>query len=232
MIRFILLDIEGTTTAIDFVHKTLFPYAYERLPGYVQAHQADEAVQACFQSVRDTVRAEESREIDENTAVETLLTWIRSDRKHPALKELQGLIWRDGYENGQYKGHVYDDVPEALSKWQAQGLKMGIYSSGSVFAQKLLFQYSTHGDLTGFFSRYFDTGVGPKQSADSYWRIVEALNLPAEEILFLSDVPAELDAAKSAGLKTVQVVRLDNLAGQPSPNHSQVTSLAAVEEAL
>lgn len=226
MVRFILLDIEGTTTDIHFVHQVLFPYSAERLPAYVQAHQADLAVRVALQSVKDTVFQEEHRTIQDDESIPVLMGWIQQDRKHTALKQLQGLIWKDGFEKGHYQGHVYDDVPQALRNWQRQGIGLGIYSSGSVQAQKLLFGYSVCGDLTPFFSHYFDTTVGGKKEVASYSNIVAALDLPPLEVLFLSDVEAELDAARLAGLRTIQLLREGTV---PSEKHENVRNLLSIE---
>ncbi len=207
MIRFILLDIEGTTTDIHFVHKVLFPYAKAHLKEYVETHRALAEVQACLQSVQETLLMEEHRSITDHEAIETMQYWIDHDRKHTALKTLQGLIWQTGYETGAYQGHVYADVSPCLAEWTQQGLGLGIYSSGSVWAQQLLFQYSIAGDLRGYFSHYFDTRVGAKQSSASYRTIASHLEHPPQEILFLSDVPAELDAALQADFQVTQVLR-------------------------
>jgi len=207
MVRFVLLDIEGTTTDIDFVHQVLFPYSAERLAQFVQAHADDSAVQAALAEVKATVLDESRQSINDAQAVETLLHWIQTDRKHGALKTLQGMIWKTGFEQGDYQGHVYPDVPEALERWKQQGLGMGIYSSGSVQAQQLLFKYSCFGDLTPYFSQYFDTKVGGKKETQSYQNIAQALKIPASDILFLSDVPTELDAAKAAGFQVIQLIR-------------------------
>ncbi len=207
MIRFILLDIEGTTTDINFVHQTLFPYSAQHLPQYVRERQSDESVQNCLLQVANTIREEEGRAIDTEESIQTLLHWIQADRKHTALKALQGMVWQAGYETGAYQAHVYPDVMPSLIQWQQQGIMIGIYSSGSVFAQKLLFRHTVAGDLTLFFTHYFDTNVGGKREKHSYERIVEALQQPASEVLFLSDVEEELDAAHSAGLQVVRVNR-------------------------
>jgi enolase-phosphatase E1 len=207
MIRFILLDIEGTTTDIDFVHKVLFPYAAERLANYVEMHRNDPEVQAALASVKETVQQEEGQTIDDAEAIDTLLCWICDDRKHTALKTLQGLIWKSGFENGDYQGHVYPDVPEALERWKQEGIGLGIYSSGSMQAQQLLFGHSVAGDLTPYFSHYFDTKVGGKKEAQSYRTIAEQLQISPQEILFLSDVVEELDAAAEAGFQVTQLVR-------------------------
>jgi enolase-phosphatase E1 len=183
----ILTDIEGTTTPIAFVHKVLFPYARARLAGFVDTHA----------QVNGTP----------TPALETLLGQMDRDEKDPVLKIIQGMIWAEGYASGEIKGEVYEDVPPALRRWARAGLRLYIYSSGSVAAQKLLFGYSHAGDLTPLFQAYFDTQVGPKREAASYAAITRGAGLPAGEFLFLSDVEAELDAAAAAGLRTCQLVR-------------------------
>ena len=206
-IRFILLDIEGTTTSVDFVHQVLFPYSADHLGPFVAANAHRFEVKECLQSVVQTVKEEEKRKISETDAMDVLQQWIKDDRKHTALKELQGMVWRDGYKKGAFQSHVYSDVPKLLEQWQREGLSMGIYSSGSVDAQRLLFGYTILGNLNPYFSRYFDTKVGGKREVDSYRKIIESLELPAEEILFLSDIVEELDAAAQAGINTVQLNR-------------------------
>jgi len=205
-IAYILTDIEGTTTSISFVVDTLFPYFLDHINELEEALSSPE-VQQQLLKVQSTVLAEKKREISDQEALQFLVKWCKEDRKHPALKSLQGLIWKTGYLNGQLKGHIYPEVPSALKNWQESGIQLGVYSSGSVAAQLLLFGHSEAGDLRPLFSHYFDTGVGHKREASSYIAIQEALELPASSILFLSDVEQELDAAKVAGLQTIQLVR-------------------------
>jgi enolase-phosphatase E1 len=206
-VRFILMDIEGTTTDIAFVHRILFPYSEERLVAFIQTNANNADVQVALADVKKTVMDEEGFQINDEQVMQTLLRWIAEDRKQTGLKMLQGMIWRQGFEQGDYKGHVYPDVPPALKRWKQEGIGLGIYSSGSVQAQKLLFGYSVAGDLTPYFSHYFDTAVGGKKESDSYRKISQALGLPSGSILFLSDVEAELDAARNAGFQTVQLLR-------------------------
>ena len=208
MITFVLTDIEGTTSSIDFVHKVLFPYSAERLPDYVKEFSNSPAVAKVLQEVKDICKQEElehNGSLDDS--IKILLEWIKQDRKISPLKTLQGYIWDYGFKNGAFKGHVYPDVVPKLKEWKDKKIMLGIYSSGSVKAQKLLFGHSDQGDLTPMFDAFFDTQVGGKKEADSYQRISQKLSLPASEILFLSDVEAELDAAKSAGMQTHQLVR-------------------------
>jgi enolase-phosphatase E1 len=207
MIRTILLDIEGTTTEIDFVHKVLFPYSAQKLEAFITQYGNTPEVISCIEEVKATVQNEEKTTIDTQRAVEVLQQWIQKDRKHTALKTLQGLIWKEGYETGAYQSHIYEDVPKALAHWKTEGLTLGIYSSGSVAAQKLLFQYTSFGDLTPYFSHYFDTRMGGKKEVASYEKIAKSLSLQPSEILFLSDMEAELEAASQAGFSVKLVDR-------------------------
>ena len=207
MIEFILMDIEGTTTSVDFVHKVLFPYSKQHLPAFIAKHQKEDHIAKELEAVKVTVYEESGLEVGFDDAVQQLLDWIAQDRKHTALKNLQGYLWRNGYESGAYKGHLYDDVIPTWESWKSQGLHLGIYSSGSVEAQKLLYGYSEAGDVNHYLEAYFDTKIGHKKEADSYRKISAELNLAPEKILFLSDVPAELEAATEAGFNVIQVVR-------------------------
>lgn len=206
--RAILTDIEGTTSAISFVHEVLFPYASRELADFVRTHVSDPAVAEILQDAR-----EEAGEPDAETEriIALLLGWIAEDRKATSLKTLQGHIWRNGYESGDFTGHVYDDAVRGLHDWHDAGIPLYIYSSGSVGAQKLLFGYSDAGDLTSLFSGYFDTNTGHKQEADAYTRIAQAIGVAPAEMLFLSDVAEELDAARLAGMQTTQLVRDENV---------------------
>jgi enolase-phosphatase E1 len=207
MVKYILTDIEGTTTPITFVHDVLFPYSYQHLPAFVRRHEHDPIVASCLRDTLATAKDEGKGYATHDEAVVQLLTWIKEDRKHPALKTLQGLIWRSGYDSGAFQAQVYPDVKPNLASWRAKGLKLGVYSSGSVEAQKLLFGHTPEGDLTSFFSHYFDTAIGGKRERDSYVRILKALNEVGSDVLFLSDIPQELVAAREAGLATVQLIR-------------------------
>lgn len=202
-LRAIITDIEGTTSSIDFVHKVLFPYSRAALPGFVNERRGDPEVRRWLQQVADEVGCG----VDDPQVVDTLLHWIDIDRKHTALKALQGLIWESGYVQGEFRAHVYPDVPDVLRAWRDAGLRLYVYSSGSVAAQKLFFGHSEAGDLLPLFDGHFDTTVGGKREAESYRRILEAIGLPGGEVLFLSDVVAELDAAREAGLHTLLLER-------------------------
>ena len=203
-IKAIVTDIEGTTSSIDFVHQELFPYASRELPAFVRAHQQEAAVASQLDAVRQLI---DKPQADVEELIDTLLQWIRDDNKATPLKALQGLVWAHGYASGAFTGHVYDDAVSNLKKWAALGIELYVYSSGSVAAQKLLFGYSDAGDLTPLFKGYFDTRIGNKREPLAYETIVRQLAMPAKAILFLSDVVAELDAAASAGMQTIQLVR-------------------------
>ncbi len=207
MTKLFLFDIEGTTTDINFVHKILFPYAKERLKNFVHAHQEKPEVIAALSAVKKTVLEEENSHIQLNECINKLLFWIDTDRKHGALKELQGLIWDEGYSNGHFKGHVYQDVRPFFERIKKQNSKIGIYSSGSVHAQKLIFGYSQAGDLTPYISYYFDTKIGAKREQSAYEKIASETGTPSAEITFFSDIPEELEAAQNAGLNVMHVVR-------------------------
>jgi enolase-phosphatase E1 len=205
-IEVVLCDIEGTTTPISFVHDVLFPYARARIPAFLDAHADDIEVRAIVDALRSDMRPA-SGEQQSGDIVEYLKSLMDADRKSGPLKALQGLIWQEGYATGELRGEVYPDVPNAFAHWTSAGVRVAIFSSGSVLAQQLIFGRSTAGDLTGFLSAYFDTRVGAKGEPDSYRRIAQALGVPAIRVLFLSDVVTELAAARSAGLHTLLVVR-------------------------
>ncbi|WP_010543391.1 acireductone synthase [Sphingomonas elodea] len=198
----VLLDIEGTTSSIAFVADVLFPYAAKHLPAYIASHCEEVA----------PILAE----VPGEDKIATLLGWIAEDRKATLLKTLQGLVWAQGYADGTLQGHVYPDTPEALRRWHTAGVAIHIYSSGSIAAQKLIFGHSVEGDLTPMISGYFDTTTGPKREAESYTKIAAATGMDPKEILFVSDMRAEVEAARAAGLGALLIDR----AGGPADIHS------------
>lgn len=213
MIGAILTDIEGTTSSISFVKDVLFPYAREHMEDFVTANLDDPAVRQAL----DDVDNEVGRLLNVEQAIAQLVAWIDEDRKITPLKALQGQIWEAGYQEGDFHGHVYADAVEHLRAWQKAGIDLYVYSSGSVHAQRLLFGHTEYGDLTPLFSGYFDTRIGAKTETESYRRIRQKIDRPAGEILFLSDVAAELDAARAAGMQTTQLVRDDHTAPGEHP---------------
>lgn len=206
MIKAIVTDIEGTTSDIRFVHSVLFPYARERLADTVRQHGSDPEIAQALDALRQELGQPDA---NSETLIVALNQFMDEDRKSTALKQLQGIIWRTGYRNGDFQGHLYPEVATQLAAWQQQGLRLYVYSSGSVEAQQLLFGYSNAGDLRPLFSDYFDTRVGAKRETDSYRTIAQAIGLPAEQLLFLSDIRQELDAAQEAGWHTCQLIRDD-----------------------
>jgi enolase-phosphatase E1 len=202
------LDIEGTTTPVEFVHQVLFPYARARVQEFLERHADDPAVQADVALLRAEQTAEASA--SPTASVVAYVHWLMDrDRKSTGLKSLQGKIWEAGYRAGELRGRaeVYPDVAPALARWRAQGRDIAIFSSGSVQAQRNLFANTTVGDLTGFIHAYFDTTTGPKTAAQSYARIATALERAPSDVLFVSDVGAELDAARAAGMRTALCMR-------------------------
>lgn len=204
MIQAILTDIEGTTSSITFVKDVLFPYARARLPAFVETHADTPEVQHWLHEAAKEAGLVSATRQD---VIELLVSWIDADRKSTALKALQGMIWKDGYAGGEYRAHLYPEVAARLRAWRGDGKRLYVYSSGSVPAQKLFFGYSEAGDLTPLFDGYFDTEIGGKREADSYRRIAEAIGVPPGDILFLSDIVQELDAARAAGLRTTLLAR-------------------------
>lgn len=209
MIRVILTDIEGTTSSISFVHEVLFPYAREHMATFVNEWQHEEqAVAEQLDAVAETSGCDRQ---DIAALARTLEQWIDEDRKETSLKALQGMLWEQGYQHGAFDGHVYPDAAEYLRYWHDRGLRLYVYSSGSVKAQKLIFGFSSEGDLTPFFSGYFDTNVGGKKDSASYRNIIDQLGMEPERVMFLSDVEAELEAAEAVGLKTCWLIREGDL---------------------
>jgi enolase-phosphatase E1 len=234
----VLLDIEGTTTPISFVYDVLFPYARTRLRTFLEDH-ADEA------DVRgdlDLLLAENRHDasvssgvpvIPENMSPPSLrmegayayLVWLMDqDRKSPALKSLQGKIWEAGYAGGEIRSIIFPDIPTAFERWHQQGRRIVIYSSGSVLAQRLIFGHTQAGDLTRWIEAYFDTGVGAKTQSASYMNIAGELGVLPRDLLFVSDAPAELDAATEAGLQVRLAVRPGNRAVPSTASYAAVMS--------
>lgn len=222
MTKAVLTDIEGTTSSVSFVKDILFPYARRHIAEFVRSASDNPDVRKLL----DEACAEVAAPMDDERLIEQLIAWIDEDKKVTALKSLQGLIWERGYKRGDFKGHIYADAAQTLKQWKAQGIRLYVFSSGSVQAQKLLFGNTDYGDLTKLFDAYFDTHIGSKLDPESYRRISIETALPAQEILFLSDVKAELDAARIAGMNTTWLVR-DGAFDAPG-EHPQVVSFDAI----
>jgi len=211
--KVILLDIEGTTTPIDLIHRRLFPYSRERMADFVKANFADlseEVAALSYEFEADAEYVKDYDHADPRSVAEYLVHLIDRDRKSTPLKAIQGRIWQAGYENGDIVSEMYADVEPAFRRWTENGIRLAIYSSGSKLAQKLIFEYSSSGDLSRYISAYFDTTTGPKRHADSYQKIAAALEMPPNAVTFFSDIPEELAAATDAGLDAILVVRPGN----------------------
>ncbi len=222
MIKAIVTDIEGTTSSLAFVKEVLFPYARANLAAYVRLNAAEPQVKKALEESCKEAGAE----LDTEQLITQLIQWIDEDKKVTPLKSLQGLLWEAGYQAGAFKGHIYKDAAAHLKAWKAKGLDLYIYSSGSVHAQKLLFTHTEYGDLTPLFSGYFDTHIGGKKDQESYHKIAQQIGIPANQLLFLSDIKEELDAAKAAGFKTVWLTR--DSTPDPQAEHTQISSFDGV----
>jgi len=219
----ILLDIEGTTTPITFVYDVLFPFARTHAHAYLDA--------VAQRELKTEYDADVTRGLVPPPWSPSPLAYVHwlmdQDRKTTALKNLQGKIWKEGYQRGELHGEVFPDVPGALERWHRERRDIRIYSSGSILAQQLLFSTTRYGDLTRFLSGYFDTSTGPKAEPASYRSIADAFSLPASQVLFISDVTRELDAADAAGMHVRLSVRPGN---HPQPTHGY-PSLSTFSEA-
>jgi enolase-phosphatase E1 len=221
----IVLDIEGTTTPIAFVYDVLFPFVRRRLRAYLRDPHSRDALREPLRRLREEWQADadhptgsDPRPREDSESVATYIEWLMDqDRKSPGLKLLQGQIWEQGYRSGELTGEVFPDVPPALRRWRDAGLAVAIYSSGSELAQRLLFGSTAAGDLTPLLAGFFDTAVGAKQAEGSYRRIARQLGTLPEQMLYVSDVTAELDAAHSAGCQVLLCVRPGN---RPQPSHA------------
>lgn len=221
-VRTILLDIEGTTTPLDFVHNVLFPYARSHVRQFLDQHISSESVRSDMTALQQENVADARAGLSPpalcndppqsslGPLVEYIAWLIDRDRKSPPLKSLQGKIWEDGYKSGELRSPVFVDVPRAFERWQKQKKNIAIFSSGSVLAQRLLFAHTVSGDLTSYISGYFDTATGSKTEAHSYQTIARTLQRMPSKILFISDVTAELDAATAAGFQVLLCQRPGN----------------------
>jgi enolase-phosphatase E1 len=229
--RGILLDVEGTTSSISFVYDVLFAHAKARVGEFLAAHRSDARALELAATITAAAGAPLSAAAiaaDPTRAALAAIDLMNRDVKDTALKELQGMIWRSGFESGAIVAHVFDDVPPALAAWADAGLDVRIYSSGSVEAQKLFFGHTAAGDLTPHLRGHYDTTTGPKREAASYARIAADMGLEPRRILFVSDVGAELDAARAAGMATALAVRPGNRDAGGVFEHEAVTSFAEI----
>ena len=237
-IRGVVLDIEGTTTPISFVYDELFPYARANLREFLETHGPTGLLAEVDRQLRDEHAADVARgdsppplpadlSSGNATDLEPYVLWLMDrDRKSPGLKLLQGLIWQRGFADGTLRGNLFPDVAPALERWNEGSIDVAIYSSGSVLAQRLIFGHTADGDLTPRISQFFDATIGPKRSADSYRHIALQLNRAPNELLFLSDVHAELSAARAAGFRALLCVR----PGNPEPARDDESTIQTFDE--
>jgi enolase-phosphatase E1 len=221
-VRVILLDIEGTTTPVDFVYKTLFRYASRKLESFLREHGREPGMQTVIEDLdaqheideRNGLQPPGWRNDSEEERLRSCVTYgqwlIAKDSKYTALKSLEGKIWQQGYESGELRGAVYPDVPAAFERWKRQKKIICIYSSGSTLAQQLLFRTTPFGDLTWHISHYFDTRVGAKAEANSYKKIADAVACRPDRFLFISDSVKEIEAARLAGMQALLCVRKEH----------------------
>lgn len=225
MVRYILMDIEGTLISVAFVREVLFPFAKYRLSPFLNERRHDQNVLLWTAACQDVIERETGTRPAYEELPVMLNGWIDQDRKVAGFKALQGMIWDEGYRQGAFAPELYGDVLSALTRWRAGGIRLGIYSSGSEQAQRLLFAHTNVGDVTPMFEHFFDTSVGEKKSASSYRTISEQIGLPPPDIFFLSDAELELDAAASIGFRTAHIVRPGTNASARHPIHPDFTHL-------
>jgi enolase-phosphatase E1 len=232
-IRQVVLDIEGTTCPVDFVSEVLFPYARAKLLPFLTSHKAEDPICKLLQEVQAALLQDPSpiagalrsgapsTGVHESYGLDTLcsyLDWlVQTDRKITPLKDLQGRIWDEGYQQGDLIAPLFADVPRALQRWHGQGIGLSVYSSGSVQAQQLLYGHTESGDLSSVFSHWFDTRTGAKNDPESYRKITTTLQTQPESVLFISDAIVELVAADQAGMAVVFSLRPGN--PQQDPQH-------------
>lgn len=232
----VLLDIEGTTSSIHFVAEVLFPFARQHIAAYLAAHEGEPETRAAldllavdagapdFDTWCRTQNIPDDPTARQNLAIAEVHRLMDKDAKATGLKHLQGLVWRDGFHSGELLAHVYEEVPELLRRWRSQGLKLYIYSSGSIQAQKLFFGHTIVGNLLPLFLGHFDTTIGGKRESQSYERIAQAIAVPPQRILFVSDLAVEIEAAHHAGLQVVASVRPGNTPLPDDFPYPQITS--------
>jgi len=232
--RLYLLDVEGTTSPVSLVYEQLFPYARKHLKAFLIEHGGELEIEADLALLAAENGVEAAEDVprfavgDGPDQAEAYLLWLMDrDRKSTALKSLQGRIWKSGYLAGELVGTVFDDVPAALARWSREAA-VAIYSSGSVEAQKLLFRYSSVGDLTPYISGYFDTRIGAKTAAESYRAIAAAMGVSTNEVIFVSDLLRELEPAREAGCMTRLSVREGNQAVTDRQEHVAIESFAEI----
>lgn len=229
--RGIVLDVEGTTSSISFVYDVLFAHAKAQVGEFLAARRDDPEVRRLAAAIATAAGGDAvdlAASDGPTRAALAAIDLMNRDVKDTSLKTLQGMIWRRGFESGEIVAHVYDDVPPALAQWADSGLDVRIYSSGSIEAQRLFFAHTAHGDLTRFLRGHYDTTTGPKRERESYARIAADMGMEPRQVLFVSDVGAELDAARAAGMATALAIRPGNRPAGGLLDHESVASFAEI----
>ncbi|MEZ0322868.1 MAG: acireductone synthase [Hydrogenothermaceae bacterium] len=224
-IKAIITDIEGTTTPISFVKDVLFPYSYQKIEEFLKNNWEEEEVKKIVENIKQI----EGKNLSFEEVVNTLKRWIEEDKKITPLKQLQGIIWEDGYKSGELKGYIYPDAYKKLKEWFEKGIKLYVYSSGSVRAQKLLFSHTNYGDLTYLFNGYFDTNIGSKIEPESYKKISQIIGFNPQNTLFLSDNPEEIKAAAQSGIKVYRLVRPNDVDYIENFSYPQIASFEEID---
>jgi enolase-phosphatase E1 len=234
----ILLDIEGTTTPVDFVYQRLFPYAFRKLPAFLQEYFQKPEIRLLIQQLYLQHQTDERHELmppawingsDHLLQLRSCVAYaqwlMNKNSKYAALKALQGKIWQEGYNTGELQGEVYSDVPPAFERWRRQKREVCTYSSGSVLAQQLLFSTTKFGNLTPFITAFFDSNIGAKTEIESYRKIAESIGRIPRDFLFVSDTKEEVGAAYDADMQVILCDRVNGHLQIPrSPNAKKVTS--------
>ncbi len=226
MIRAVLLDIEGTISPISFVKEVLFPYSKERIETFIKENKDNPDIKKILQEIEKI----EGKKLSEEEIVQILKNWIDEDKKITPLKDIQGYIWKEGFESGVIKAPLYEDAYKKMFEWKRKGIPLYIYSSGSVQAQKLFFSHTDRGNILNLFSSHFDTKIGSKKDPESYIRISKEIGISPEEILFLSDNPEEVMAASEAGMKAIRVVREKDAEYIENFPYPQISSFDEIKE--
>ena len=237
-VKCVLLDIEGTTSSISFVYDVMFPFVRENLDSFLVDHWDDDSVRSCLPLLAEELKhasvsdwLSDDRDEAKAKVAEGVIQLMDNDVKATGLKKLQGAIWKAGFESGEMVAHLYDDVAPAIKAWTQAGIDVRIYSSGSVQAQILFFAHTVAGDLLPLIKGHYDTTIGNKKEEQSYIAISNDMGFAAGEILFVSDVPAELDAAAKAGMQTALSIRPGNHPVENVDEYLVIESFSEIEVA-
>jgi len=223
--KVILLDIEGTIAPISFVKEVLFPYSKEKLDKFLKENKDKPEIKKIIEEIEKI----EGKKLSLEEVIKILKQWIDEDKKITPLKDLQGYIWKDGFESGELKAPIYEDAMEKIKEWKNKGYKIYIYSSGSVNAQKLFFSHTNYGNILNLFDGHFDTKIGNKKEATSYLKISKEIGVNPKNIVFLSDDEKEIESANEAGLNVIKVSRKGDKPYIPNYPFKQIRSFKELD---